>query len=224
VAAARQGERIIWTDAPTWIVDPIDGTMNFVHGFPFVAFSIALAMYQRPVVGVVYNPVLNRMYTGIRGHGAWLNSVPMRCPSAPLSLSSLLLITEFSSNPIMKLTSIARLAPEIRGVRALGSAALNLCMVAEGAADAYWEMGIHCWDVAAGAVVLEECGGWLVDGGGWWGKEARKGKAKPFDMRSRKLLAFRGVGDKIQNAWEKREALAEEILTELENDEQLLCD
>ncbi|XP_028392369.1 inositol monophosphatase 1-like [Dendronephthya gigantea] len=160
------GEKCNLTDNPTWIIDPIDGTTNFVHKFPFSAISIALAINKELVVGVIYNPILDEMFSAITGHGATCNGKPIK-PSNVTEINQALLITEIGAsreqnriNGIMKnLQKIITEPYMARGIRSLGSAALNMCYVAAGRADAYYEFGIHCWDIAAGIVILKEAGG-----------------------------------------------------------------
>ncbi|KXL42136.1 MAG: hypothetical protein FE78DRAFT_73606 [Acidomyces sp. 'richmondensis'] len=168
------------TDRPTFIIDPIDGTTNFLHGLPYVAISLGLALSRRPVVGVVYNPFLRHLYTAIKGQGAYLTTpfhpsptrLPLRQPPAALkTLSHCLVAVEWGSDRSgpdfdVKSSTFRHLAAEygamVQGVRSLGSAALNLCAVAAGEMDVYWEAGCWAWDVCAGWVVLEEAGGKVV--------------------------------------------------------------
>lgn len=170
------GETIL-TDAPTFIVDPIDGTTNFVHSFPFSCISLGFAIARKPVVGVVYNPFLNLMYTGVKGAGSFLNEnqLPLRKPlkGSKLTLGNALIGIEWGTqregvNFECKVQTFTNLAKEqggmIQGFRSLGSAALNLCAVAAGQLDAYWEGGCYAWDVCAGCVILEEAGGRMVGG------------------------------------------------------------
>jgi myo-inositol-1(or 4)-monophosphatase len=175
------GSRPPLTDEPTFCVDPIDGTTNFVHGFPFVCISLGLIYKKRPVLGVVYNPFLDHLYTGIKGQGSFLAhgaSKPRRLPLAkPKSLSSLSqaqIAVEWGSDRALdtltgKSSSFLRLAgnpgQEVKGgrmahsLRSMGSAALNFSMVAQGGLDMYWEIGCWPWDVCAGIVIAEEAGG-----------------------------------------------------------------
>ena len=181
------------TDTPTFIVDPIDGTTNFVHGFPHACISLGLAVGRRPAVGVVYNPSLDTLYTGIRGRGGFVRrnaslptSKPLRLPLAgrppPLSgdLSTALVGIEWGSqregpNFDVKVETFRRLAAAppggamVHGFRSLGSAAMNLCAVAAGEMDCYWEGGCWAWDVCAGWCILSEAGGRMVGGnpGDW---------------------------------------------------------
>lgn len=157
------GARCVLTDTPTWIVDPIDGTTNFVHRYPNSCVSIGLAIGKQPAVGVVYNPLLDELFTATRGGGAFLNGAPIsvsRCDA----LRNALLISEFGSDRKeeymnIKFANMRAVINDAHGLRCVGSAALNLCAIAAGRADAYFEFGIHCWDVAAGALVLSEAGG-----------------------------------------------------------------
>ncbi len=203
------------TDAPTFIVDPIDGTTNFVHGFPNVCISLGFAVDRRSVVGVVYNPFLDQLSTGIRGGGSYVTrhasaggekqqrwKLPLAgrgdAAAAPAlhGLSSALVGVEWGSqrdgpNYDVKVETFRRLAasPETGGamahsLRSLGSAALNLCAVAAGQLDCYWEGGMYAWDVCAGWCILAEAGGIVVSGnpGDW---------DTPLD--SRLCLAVRGA-------------------------------
>jgi myo-inositol-1(or 4)-monophosphatase len=173
------------TNAPTFVVDPIDGTTNFVHGFPNVCISLGFAVDRVPTVGVVYNPFLMTLYTGIKGHGAFLNGttpLPLKQEPEPLrDLSDCLVCVEWGSDRSgndydVKIKTFAKLCATkenggamVHSLRSLGSAALNLCAVASGSVDVYWEAGCWAWDVCAGWVVLTEAGGIIVDGnpGNW---------------------------------------------------------
>lgn len=189
------------TDAPTFIVDPIDGTVNFVHSFPYACVSLGFAVGRVPTVGVVYNPFTKALYSAIRGQGAFLNQetrLPLKGEDVePLSgLANALVSIEWGSdrsgsNWDTKVRTFAKLgrAKEnggamVRSMRSLGSAALNMCAVAEGTMDLYWEGGCWEWDVCAAWVILTEAGGMVVDGspGGW---EPR--------LDGRKYLAVRGA-------------------------------
>lgn len=167
------------TDTPTFIVDPIDGTTNFVHAYPYVSISLGLAVQQRPMVGVVYNPFTSTLYSAIRGRGAFLNRttpLPLRSPAPPLDgLGSCLVAVEWGSDRAgndykVKVETFRKLCGAreeggamVHSLRSFGSAALNLCGVATGALDVYWEAGCWAWDVCAGWVILEEAGGIVVD-------------------------------------------------------------
>ncbi|KAM6953398.1 inositol monophosphatase 1-like [Aplochiton taeniatus] len=177
------GHACLFTDNPTWIVDPVDGTTNFVHGFPFVAVSIGLAVNKEIEFGVVYSCIEDKMYTGRKGKGAFCNGQTLHVSNVT-DIKKSLIITEFGSNrdaeTVGKIFSTMQkvLCIPVHGLRGLGTAAVNMCAVASGAAEAYFEMGMHCWDVAAGALIVTEAGGVLldVDGG-------------PFDLMSRRIVA-----------------------------------
>ncbi len=163
----------------TWIVDPLDGTTNFVHGLPFFAVAIALAHRGVPVVGVVHAPALGETFFGARGLGAfrrWADGREQRLAvSRTHELADALLATGFSynRNEPGRDDNSARLAavlPHCRDLRRLGSAELDLCMVAAGVYDGYWELYLAPYDVAAGAVLVQEAGGTVTDlaAGGEW--------------------------------------------------------
>lgn len=159
-------------------------TVNFVHGFPEVCTSIALAIDKQPVVGVIYNPFSQRLYSAVKDKGAFLNRttrLPLR-PSEPLtSLQDSLVAVEWGADrkghnyrvkreTFQKLTmTIEEGGAMVNSLRSVGSAALNICSVACGVLDVYWEGGAYAWDVAAGWVILQETGGIMVDANssGW---------------------------------------------------------
>ncbi|KAF9225280.1 inositol monophosphatase [Gyrodon lividus] len=174
------GTRVELTDEPTFCVDPIDGTTNFVHGFPFCCISLGLIYQKRAVLGVVYNPFLEYLYSGVKGQGSYLtrgSGQPMKLPLAsprPLpSLSRALIDIEWGSDratPVIKSKSDAylRLAADPAAVergrmahslRTTGSGALNFCLVAQGGIDVCWEIGCWPWDVCAAIVIIQEAGG-----------------------------------------------------------------
>lgn len=170
------------TSDPTWIIDPIDGTMNFVHTFPFVCVSIGLTINKIPVLGIVFSPFLNKLYTARKGFGAYCNGRPIKVRSNCKSLKDALLICEFGSQrDEEKREAVFRNLEAVgwlcHGIRCMGSAALNLCSVAEGFADGYWEFGLHVWDITASAVILSEAGGSVIDT-----------KGGPLDILSRRIL------------------------------------
>ena len=164
------------TDVPTFVCDPIDGTVNFVHGHPYVSISLALCLNYKPVVGVVYNPFTSTLYSAIKGQGAFLNlttPLPLKKSPEPLpGLRNALCAVEWGSdrkgaNWKIKLDTFGKLGGEdgamVHSMRSLGSAALNFCGVAAGTLDLYWEAGCWAWDVAAGWIILEEAGGMVAD-------------------------------------------------------------
>jgi myo-inositol-1(or 4)-monophosphatase len=166
-AASHGGSRL-------WIVDPLDGTTNFVHGLPYHAVAVALAVDGEPVVGVVHAPALGRTWAAARGLGATRDGEPIQV-SRTAELADALLATGFSyvrDQPGRddNVERIRRVLPRCRDLRRYGSAQLDLCMTADGTFDGYWELYLAPYDVAAGAVVLAEAGGRIsdLDGGGDW--------------------------------------------------------
>ncbi|NP_001086123.1 inositol(myo)-1(or 4)-monophosphatase 1 S homeolog [Xenopus laevis] len=159
------------TDNATWIIDPIDGTTNFVHRFPFVAVSIGFAVNKQVEFGVVYSCVEDKMYTGRKGKGSFCNGQKLQV-SGQKDITKSMIITELGSNrnpEVIKtvLSNMERLlCIPIHGIRAVGTAAVNMCLVATGGADAYYEMGLHCWDMAAASVIVTEAGGTILDATG----------------------------------------------------------
>ena len=155
-------------DRPTWMIDPVDGTTNFVHRFPYVAVSIGFLVNKEPVFGIVYNAPQDIMYTGRRGQGAFRNEKPIHV-SGVQSLDKCLVLAELGSSrtaeflaeKVQNYHSLAKLP--VHSIRSLGSAALNMCAVASAEAEAYCETGMHCWDIAAGTVILREAGGYVCD-------------------------------------------------------------
>ncbi len=148
-------------DAHRWYVDPLDGTVNFAHGVPIFSVSIAYAEAGVVQLGVVYDPMRDECFAAGRGQGAFLNGQPLRV-SATASLAKALLVTGFPydtwTNPDNNLDHFARFAVRSHGVRRLGSAALDLCYVAAGRFDGYWEIRLKPWDVAAGGLIAAEAG------------------------------------------------------------------
>ncbi|XP_024535072.1 inositol-phosphate phosphatase [Selaginella moellendorffii] len=159
------------TDEPTWIVDPLDGTTNFVHGFPFVCVSIGLTIGKVPSVGVVYNPILNELFTAVKGRGAFLNGSKITASSQD-EIYKALLATEVGTKrdkaTVDETTDrINNLLYKIRSLRMTGSCALNLCGVACGRLDIFYELGFGGpWDITAGVVILQEAGGRVFDPSG----------------------------------------------------------
>lgn len=148
------------TESECFFLDPLDGTLNFVHGYPEFAISLGLWKGANPLAGVVYNPISRNCYTAISGHGACKNGMPIKS-SRVTSLASSLIgsgwpydrsRTERNAYRIRKVRNLAQ------DIRILGSAALALCFVAEGVLDGYFEEGLDSWDIAAGAVIAQEAG------------------------------------------------------------------
>lgn len=148
-------------DEHLWLVDPLDGTVNYAHGVPFFAVSIAYAQHGVVQMGVVYDPMRSEMFSAQRGKGAWLNGRPLKVtPVSDLQFS--LLVTGFPYDTWTAAKNnfelFERFARMTQGVRRLGSAALDACYVGAGRLEGFWELSIKPWDVAAGGLVAEEAG------------------------------------------------------------------
>ena len=153
-------------DRPIWMIDPLDGTNNFAHGFPHFCVSIGLVVAGAPAIGVVYDPMRNEVFSARKGAGAYLNGLPIRVSLAP-TLRDAFLSTGFSydrrvaaDNNTLMLDHFLRRS---QGVRRTGSAALDLAYVACGRLDGYWEAHLNPWDVAAGTLLVTESGGRVSD-------------------------------------------------------------
>ncbi|MGQ0837934.1 inositol monophosphatase family protein [Actinokineospora sp.] len=147
-------------DGVTWVVDPIDGTVNYLYGYPWYAVSVAAQVGGVSVAGAVVEPASGRRWTAARGHGAWLDGRPLRV-SAPASLDVALVATGFAyavDRRQSQAAAVARLLGVVRDIRRSGSAALDLCAVAAGWVDGYVERGLSRWDWAAGALIAAEAG------------------------------------------------------------------
>jgi myo-inositol-1(or 4)-monophosphatase len=169
---------------PIWFVDPLDGTTNFAHGFPFYCVSIGVEIDGRIAVGVVYDPVRRELFSAIQGKGAFCNGRRLRV-SATEKLDQSLLVTGFAynirSSRRNNLGHFSRFSLRCRGVRRTGSAALDLCYVADGRLDGFWEMHLWPWDTAAGSLMVEEAGGRMSAFDG-----------QPYQLRVPELVASNG--------------------------------
>jgi myo-inositol-1(or 4)-monophosphatase len=148
-----------------WIIDPIDGTTNFAHGFPFFAVSIALYYEGEPVVGVVYNPIHDELFVAEAGQGAWLNGQPIRVSHVE-TLQESFVMTGFPYDERLIPKHLAwweRFARETQTLRRMGSSALAMSYLAAGRADGYWELDLKPWDMAAAALIVREAGGTVTD-------------------------------------------------------------
>ncbi|KAM4688585.1 inositol monophosphatase 2 [Discoglossus pictus] len=177
------GTKCVLTDSPTWIIDPIDGTCNFVHRFPPVAVSIGFAVNRELEFGVIYHCTDGRMFTGRRGHGAYCNQERLKV-TKETDIRKALVLTEIGPkrDPAtlkLFLGNMEKLLKfQAHGIRVIGSATLALCHIASGAADAYYQYGLHCWDLAAATVIIQEAGGVVIDTSGG-----------PLDLMSCRVVA-----------------------------------
>lgn len=157
------------SDKPTWIVDPIDGTTNFVHRNPEIAISIGLAVAKEPVVGVIYNPVRDELFAACRGGGAFLNGAPIHVDTVAKDLGEALATSNlgYGRDAVAVKHTLgtieAIMTRGIRGFRMSGSACTAIAAVASGRVNVYYESGPHAWDVCAGAVIVREAGGVVLD-------------------------------------------------------------
>jgi myo-inositol-1(or 4)-monophosphatase len=201
LAVLRPGEPIVGEEEggsihagggmPTWILDPIDGTVNFVYGLEAYAVSVGVQVDGSSVAGAVANVPTGEVFSAALGQGAYVRrvetSVPLRC-AAVAQLSMALVGTGFGYARELRFRQaqvFAQLLPEVRDVRRIGSCALDLCMVAAGRLDAYYEEGVHVWDWAAAALIAAEAGAWLrlppADGTSGFIAAAAPGIAAEFD-------------------------------------------
>lgn len=149
-----------------WIVDPLDGTTNFAHGYPHLSVSVALQQNGRTILGLVYDPLRNECFRAVAGEGAFLNDAPIRI-SPVEQLDKALLATGFPYDRRQHadeyLAFFRAFLTRTQGIRRAGSAALDLCYVASGRIDGFWELKLKPWDVAAGALIVAEAGGKVTD-------------------------------------------------------------
>ena len=149
-----------------WVVDPLDGTMNYAHGYPRFCVSIGVERAGRAEVGIVYDPLLDELFAAVRGQGATRNGRPIRV-SKEQEIGRALLATGFAYDVHRSdddnVDHFAHFVKRARGLRRDGSAALDLCYVAAGRLDGYWELKLHPWDVAAGNLIVAEAGGRTSD-------------------------------------------------------------
>lgn len=168
-----------------WVLDPVDGTTNFAHGLPIFCSSLALEINGDAVVGAVYDPTRRELFTAEKGGGARLNGAPLRVSTTATILDALL-VTGFHysihKEPEELLGLFAAFITRAQAVRRLGSAALDLCYVAAGRFEGFWEQRLQPWDVAAGALIVEEAGGRVSSSDG-----------KPFHSSAGSILATNGA-------------------------------
>jgi myo-inositol-1(or 4)-monophosphatase len=164
-----------------WMVDPLDGTTNFLRGLPIWAVNIALTIEGVPVAGVTYVPMLNEMFWAEKGKGAFLNGQPIKVADVSQMHEAVLAVgIPFAGKPRQGqfLVEMERLTPQVAGVRRLGAGAVDLVYVACGRFDAFWEQSVSAWDMAAGAIIVAEAGGTVTDTEG-----------RPLDLMGGTVLA-----------------------------------
>jgi myo-inositol-1(or 4)-monophosphatase len=172
-----------------WIIDPIDGTRNFIHGFPYFAVSIAIAHKNKIEHGVIYDPMRQELFIASRGRGAYLNERRIRV-SQRKKIEDCLFGTGFAYRHTDKENAQAKhilqtILPLAGDIRRAGAAALDLAYVACGRLDGFWEMGLHLWDIAAGVLLVKEAGGMICDpnGGEGYMETGNVIAANPIIMR-----------------------------------------
>ncbi len=193
-------------DKPRWILDPLDGTTNYVHGLPVYGVSLGLEYQGQTWVGVVDCPALGDVYCASKGGGAFVNGKPIHV-SERYELKNALLATGFISdiepNLVEQLRIFQKIVRQSRGVRRAGAAALDLCWVARGAFDGYWEKNLQPWDVCAGSLIVQEAGGVVTT--------YRGRKHSPF--------ADSTIAGNPEIAKQLREAMASEVSNETDTRE-----
>ena len=167
-----------------WVIDPLDGTTNYAHRFPYFWVSIAVEFEKTMVIGVIYDPIHNELFVAERGQGATLNGLPLTVSSIS-RLKESLLVTGFAyslrTDSENNLNHFTQFLMRVQGVRRMGSAALDLCYVAAGRFDGFWELNLNPWDTAAGFLIVTEAGGAVTDF-----------SKKPFFIEGKEILATNG--------------------------------
>ena len=156
-----------------WIVDPLDGTTNFLHGIPMFACAIALERNEEIVASVIYNPIMDELFTAEKGGGAWLNDRNRLRVAARKHLADAVIVTGINSQgralDVLQLKQLTQVVPAVAGIRRTGSASTDLAWLAAGRFDGYWEAGLKPWDVAPGMLMVREAGGTTSDYAGTTG-------------------------------------------------------
>jgi myo-inositol-1(or 4)-monophosphatase len=164
----EEGTEVKGTDGQhRWIVDPLDGTTNFLHGIPMFAVAIALQRGEDIVASVIFNPVMDELYTAEKGGGAWLNDRKRLRVATRKHLADTVIVTGINSQgralDLLQLKQLAQVTPAVAGIRRTGSASTDLAWLAAGRFDGYWEAGLKPWDVAPGYLLVREAGGVVTD-------------------------------------------------------------
>ena len=169
---AEESHQIKGNSNYRWVIDPLDGTTNFVHNLPIFAISIGLQYKNKTILGVVYNPAVDKCFFAERNGGSFLNENPIHITSTN-TLSNSLLVTGFPYIHDDRYEKCFNIFQELygrtQGIRRLGAAALDFCFVAMGRFEGFWELGLQPWDICAGTLILEEAGGSVTD---WDGSPA----------------------------------------------------
>ena len=164
----EEGTEVKGTDGQhRWIVDPLDGTTNFLHGIPMFAVAIALQRGEDIVASVIFNPIMDELYSAEKGGGAWLNDRKRLRVAGRKHLADTVIVTGINSQgralDLLQLKQLAQVTPAVAGIRRTGSASTDLAWLAAGRFDGYWEAGLKPWDVAPGYLIVREAGGVVTD-------------------------------------------------------------
>lgn len=185
IISEEAGELIKPASPYRWIIDPIDGTVNFAHGIPICCVSIGLSYYDQLILGAVYNPMMNELFFAAKDQGATLNDMPISV-SSKSDFNKACLVTGFPyrwpDQGIHPVRVFERFIMKGLPVRRLGSAAIDLCWVACGRFDGFWEYNLHPWDIAAGYLIVQEAGGRITNFNG-----------NPYSVYDKETLATNGL-------------------------------
>lgn len=184
ILSEEQGLQDIPQHPIKWIIDPLDGTINFAHGFPMYNVSIGVEYQGTCVIGVIHDPTRDELFVGQQGRGATLNGAPIQVSATP-KLAEALLVTGFAYDihtaADNNLKEFCAFAVRARGMRRTGTAAIDLCYIACGRFDGFWELQLNPWDTAAGKVIVEEAGGKITNYAG-----------EPYSIYGKTILATNG--------------------------------
>jgi len=182
---AEEGSRIESDSGLLWVIDPLDGTTNYAHGYPNFSVSIGLEQIGQTVLGVVYDPMRDELFSAVKGGGAFLNGQRVYVSRSEVLIRSLLATGFPYDRAVSKennLNFFSALIMAAQEVRRSGSASLDLCAVAAGRLDGYWELKLHPWDVAAGGLIVQEAGGRVSDFSG-----------TRYSIHDKEIIASNGV-------------------------------